>query len=134
MFVKCLNYGCESKSTYDSHHKRYKPFCNRCEKHNRDEACLLPGVTKFKQHKCANFDGSVLEGIKCPINMESLFVQSFGLKTHIDHIDGDPSNNIPENCVELCADCHDIKSKWENDYAKGRNKFHFSEILDLTEI
>jgi len=40
--------------------------------------------------------------------------------TSCDHIDGDHSNNVPENCQELCDICHREKGKIEGDYKRGR--------------
>ncbi len=35
----------------------------------------------------------------------------------LDHIDGDPSNNFPQNLRLLCPNCHSITPTW-----KGKNK------------
>ena len=41
-------------------------------------------------------------------------------KLHIDHIDGNRSNNELTNLQTLCKDCHHIKSLKNNDYARRR--------------
>ncbi len=39
---------------------------------------------------------------------------------HVDHIDGDKSNNDPSNLQTLCMDCHEVKTLREGDYYNDR--------------
>lgn len=46
------------------------------------------------------------------------FVPIDTIQLDIDHIDGDPSNNNPDNLQTLCANCHRLKTKLNNDWKK----------------
>lgn len=61
---------------------------------------------------------------------------SSNLRAHYDHIDGDRSNNHPDNCQALCPNCHDQKSLRESDgnnYKKQSNNdpFGIGKIGDM---
>lgn len=36
------------------------------------------------------------------------------IRLHMDHVDGDRSNNVPENLRLLCPNCHDQTETWGN--------------------
>lgn len=46
------------------------------------------------------------------------FIPVDSIQLDIDHIDGNPSNNNPENLQTLCANCHRLKTKLNNDWKK----------------
>ena len=121
--VECLNPGCGRLSVYDSYHAKNKPFCSRCELAGRGQKTLAAGVTAFKKNICRNIDGRL--GQKCPIP-PSVWGQrkQIGdpIKTHVDHIDGNSNNNVPENCQELCDDCHTRKGKMFGDFIRKGHK------------
>lgn len=45
---------------------------------------------------------------------------------HVDHIDGDNSNNDPENLQTLCANCHAYKTAMKADWKPNK----FSQSID----
>jgi hypothetical protein len=91
-------------------------------KAGRGECDYAEGVTPFKKDRCDNEDGSVL-GDKCPVQFGyDIFKNYKSPKTQIDHIDGDPNNNVPENCQELCYYCHGIKSTLNGDQDSHKRK------------
>ena len=42
--------------------------------------------------------------------------------TEVDHIDGDPSNNDPDNLQTFCACCHTFKTAMDKDYLSPGRK------------
>jgi len=46
------------------------------------------------------------------------FIPEDTIQLDVDHIDGDRSNNSPENLQTLCANCHRLKTKINNDWIK----------------
>lgn len=64
-------------------------WCRRCRKEKYDKPYL-----KYRKEKC-EFCGFM------PVNMCQL---------DVDHIDGNHSNNSPENLQTLCANCHRLKT------------------------
>jgi len=46
------------------------------------------------------------------------FIAEDRVQLDIDHIDGNPSNNDTLNLQTLCANCHRLKSKVNNDWKK----------------
>lgn len=84
--------------------------------------------TEYRKDCCENQDGRL--GFKCtyvnpsPEQLSKLdLAPDFKGYLQVDHIDGDSSNNNPENLQTLCANCHTIKTNWCKDYAtRGRTK------------
>lgn len=46
------------------------------------------------------------------------FIPVDKIQLDVDHIDGNPSNNDPQNVQTLCANCHRLKTKLNNDWKK----------------
>lgn len=46
------------------------------------------------------------------------FIPVDRIQLDVDHIDGNPSNNDPQNVQTLCANCHRLKTKLNNDWKK----------------
>jgi 5-methylcytosine-specific restriction endonuclease McrA len=46
------------------------------------------------------------------------FIPKDPVQLDVDHIDADPSNNNPSNLQTLCANCHRLKTKQNNDWMK----------------
>ena len=77
-----------------------------CYKHHQQRSGLRSGsYTKHKKGYCENTDGRL--GITCaaPIITQD--------QLEVDHIDGDHSNDSPDNLQTLCANCHRIKTSME---------------------
>jgi 5-methylcytosine-specific restriction endonuclease McrA len=47
------------------------------------------------------------------------FVPELSLQLDVDHIDGNNSNNDPDNLQTLCANCHRLKTYRNKDYSKA---------------
>jgi len=69
---------------------------------------------KYRKDYCENQDGRL--GFVCKAvfpdeDVLNSFGIEYGVAPHldVDHIDGDPSNNKPENLQTLCKCCHSIK-------------------------
>lgn len=46
------------------------------------------------------------------------FVPEDSIQLDVDHIDGNPSNNDKSNTQTLCANCHRLKTKQNQDWKK----------------
>ena len=69
---------------------------------------------KFRKSYCENIDGRF--GYYC----ESVIRHPAQL--HVDHIDGNPKNNDPDNLMTLCVMCHVFKTHRDKDYATPGRK------------
>ena len=65
-------------------------------------------VYKEKKSYCENINGFL--GFKCTTTIFS------DVMLEIDHIDGDPSNDSPNNLQTLCACCHRYKTYKNKDH------------------
>jgi len=63
---------------------------------------------KYRKSYCENKDGRL--GITCDCTIH------ISAQLHVDHIDGNPTNNDPENLQTLCANCHLYKTHANKDY------------------
>lgn len=76
--------------------KRWKSRCVTCIKFGQ----------KVKDTKCS----------RCG------FIAEDSIQLDVDHIDGNPSNNHESNLQTLCANCHRLKTKrnddWNSNHAK----------------
>lgn len=74
---------------------------------------------KHRKDYCENIDGRL--GFKCTTTIVSLPGGWNGM-LDVDHIDGDPSNDTPENYQTLCKCCHTYKGKINGDHATPGRK------------
>jgi len=93
----------------------------RCLKHHMEDLAKKNNVTvtqltnrwhpylKYRKDYCENIDGRL--GYKCTTTI----VWDGQLDT--DHINGDPTDNRPENLQTLCKCCHAYKTNQNKDYA-----------------
>lgn len=99
---KCSNDGCEKPRMWQGGYKNdgskvYKKLCASCN--------TAKWINKYVQHKkdfCENIDGRL--GYKCTTKL------MFSGQLQVDHVDGNPYNNIPRNLQTLCACCHIYKT------------------------
>lgn len=70
----------------------YRSRCQRCRKTGQ----------RYKKDHCE----------RCGFIPEDL------VQLDTDHIDGNPSNNDPQNIQTLCANCHRLKTKLNQDWRK----------------
>jgi len=48
------------------------------------------------------------------------FIAKDPIQLDVDHIDGNPANNDKSNLQTICANCHRLKTKLNNDWTKRR--------------
>jgi|TARA_R110000868_G_scaffold409664_1_gene695607 5-methylcytosine-specific restriction endonuclease McrA len=88
----------------------------KCSKHHS----IIYGLNgwDYKQHRkvyCENVDGRL--GFTCTSTIIDAEWQ-----LDADHINGNPSDNRPENIQTLCKCCHPIKTMQEQDYLTAGRK------------
>jgi hypothetical protein len=133
----CINHGCEKPVMAASCTNKeaeltnnWRIHCGNCQKASYGGTNLAEGVTSFKTGRCSNIDGHMRMangdkvGFKCCMNWDKLDKTFHTWKpsgiTEIDHIDGNPSNNDPNNLQELCSFCHKVKGQLAGDYNRRR--------------
>jgi len=114
----CINPGCGRPATpmkgrVGQPGVRYRIFCDPCHRSSYSGTSLAIGVTPFKTGICSNKDGQL--GFACLIKWE-LVTENYKVCTEVDHINGDPHDNRPENLQELCPICHREKGRRQGDY------------------
>ena len=88
----------------------------KCHKHHSQEYGV--GDWAYKIHRkdyCENVDSRL--GFTCT---STIIDPEWQLDA--DHINGDPTDNRPENIQTLCKVCHPIKTKMEQDYLTAGRK------------
>ena len=125
---KCITEGCDKPG---QHMGQYRVdgspiFRKRCEKHHAEHQGAKKGLNPtdwrnsfhpylhLRKDHCENIDSRL--GFTCTttITMSAIL--------QVDHIDGNPSNNEPENLQTLCACCHIHKTLTNKDYATPGRK------------
>lgn len=121
MKANCLN--CGKEFEFNHHHKRGKYCSNECN-----------GLHKSKLHKQAWYDGELKRierstvrkylaedrGYECEVCGISDW-EGKKLTLHVDHINGDPSNDSPSNMRLLCPNCHS-QTEFLGNANKGRGR------------
>jgi hypothetical protein len=115
---ECINIGCDRSTTLVSKTK-FRPVCSKCKKAQEGKGVYGEGVTPLKKSHCENRDGRL--GWKCTYSLPWEIKRRTAHHLQIDHIDGDPYNNEPDNIQTLCASCHSIKSILNGDVNAHRN-------------
>jgi len=121
----CINYGCDSLVTYSRRNHdgtyRWRIHCSHCQAASYGKWLHRYGVLPFKQGVCSNKNGALNFGFDCPTDFSKLPKGANGL-TEIDHINGDHSDNSPQNLQELCMTCHKIKGQLFGDFDNTKSK------------
>lgn len=113
---KCINIGC-TKEVAVRHWTNtglpsLKTECTRCAG-ARIKGKSVNGVQMVKKHMCENSDGRL--GFLCPI--DSTRYSEFPSDCyHMDHINGDHTDNRIDNIMTLCTMCHTRKGKMSGDF------------------
>lgn len=75
---------------------------------------------KYAAKSCSNRDGRL--GFVCKFPTKYSFVDGKSV-LHVDHIDGNPKNNHPDNLDTMCPTCHRVKTYLNKDHlTPGRKK------------
>jgi hypothetical protein len=85
---------------------------NLCEKNGLDKNGNV--IYRSKCSPCRK-TGRAMKGDTCNT---CGFIPVDRIQLDVDHIDGNPSNNDPLNVQTLCANCHRLKTKLNNDWKK----------------
>ena len=132
---KCCVSDCESKGQFmGKYTKAGKPLFRRyCGNHHRERQAKKKGLTvkqwenmwhpykKYRKDFCENAKGQYAGWLHFTCTTRIVMPN---LQLDTDHIDGNPSNNEPDNLMTLCKCCHAIKTNLFSDYnTKGRKAF-----------
>jgi len=112
----CINNGCTNPVAIRHWSIQGDPSlkteCSRCSTARKNDK-VLENITFHKKKYCENKDG-VLKFV-CP--MDPTRYSEFPSDIyHMDHLDGDHHNNVPENLKTFCAICHTRKGKESGDF------------------
>jgi hypothetical protein len=99
--------------------RRWRIHCGHCQSASWGKFAHAVGVTPYKTGKCTNTDGHL--GFDCMIKWTKVPEWAKGM-TEIDHIDGDYTNNHPDNLDELCPICHKLKGQLNGDFNGTRHQ------------
>ena len=112
----CVNPGCTRfvavRHWNDGLIPSLKTECTTCST-ARKKGKPLPGITCVKKHACENSDGRL--GFSCPCD-PARYAELPSDCYHMDHINGNHSDNRMENIMTLCMLCHTIKGKRDGDF------------------
>jgi 5-methylcytosine-specific restriction endonuclease McrA len=112
----CINDGCSRfvavRHWNDDNLPSLKSECAMCAT-ARKNGKILEGISFVKKHYCENKDGCL--GFTCPCD-KTRYAEFPSDCYHIDHINGNHSDNRRENIMTLCMMCHTIKGKREGDF------------------
>ena len=119
----CVNHGCDKPvivtSGTISDPGGWRVHCGHCQAASYGKWPHASGVTPFKIGRCSNIKGKL--GFSCVINWTSVKAQGLKVSTEIDHINGDPNDNLLTNLQELCPICHREKGRREGNFDGWRN-------------
>jgi hypothetical protein len=91
-------------------------FRKQCTNHHLQ---VYHPYLKHRKAYCENAKGDKAGwlGYKCTTTIVHT------MQLDVDHLDGNPANNDPDNLLTLCKCCHAIKTNMFSDYAtKGRKQ------------
>jgi 5-methylcytosine-specific restriction endonuclease McrA len=101
--VVAKNAGFNSEYEYKEYLAKEKGFSNL-----QDYVNSWHPYRRYRKNYCENIDGRL--GFVCTTNV------IWNGMLDVDHIDGNPTNNNPENLQTLCKCCHAYKTNEEEDY------------------
>ena len=111
---ECVNIGCLREAAIRdvkaSGNISFHNMCSRCKYQHESGKPLDEGIENIRKNVCENSDGHL--GWDCPLAFEEHESYQFIL----DHIDGDHTNNDPNNLQTLCRFCDAEKSKQAGDW------------------
>lgn len=138
---RCKHPGCNKPGqhlgTYDIHgNPNFRPLCT---KHHNEKTAAAHGlkniteviaakrgitVTEYlnQMHPYRKHRKDYCENIDTRLGFECTYTITNTAQLQVDHIDGNPDNNSPENLQTLCANCHIHKTHANKDYATPGRK------------
>jgi len=125
---RCIEEGCNRPG---QHMGRYRNdgtpmFRKRCEPHHTEHQAAKKGLTAIDWrnsfHPYLHQRKTYCENIDARLGFECTTTITVSAMLQVDHIDGNPSNNEPENLQTLCACCHIHKTFTNKDYATPGRK------------
>lgn len=98
----CLE--CGTKPQKSRGNGTYKSVCSGCDKkrHNLKRSPYVKGTRQIRKSTYRVHKKSYCE--------ECGFIAVHYCQLDVDHIDGNHSNNSPDNLQTLCANCHRLKT------------------------
>jgi hypothetical protein len=117
MLYKCLNCKIECKATYQKSNKFCSVICSAAHKSEGHKRKFFSGsLEKRIDRPTARKYLSEARGYKCEVCSVSDW-QGKPITLHVDHINGDPSNDHPNNLRLICPNCHS-----QTEFLGGANK------------
>ena len=126
---KCETVGCRNRKTVLDWHWTsgapvYRPVCNNCHRDRiatkngfKTHSDFLNSKHPYRKHRknyCENKDGRLGHKCRATIHIDA--------QLEVDHINGNPDDNRPQNLQTLCANCHKFKTHANKDYATPGRK------------
>lgn len=112
----CINPGCarpvQVRHWTNTGLPSLKTECSSCAS-ARKKGRVREGITIVKKHYCENQDGRL--GFACPCDT-ARYAELPSDCYHMDHINGNHSDNRPENIMTLCTLCHTMKGARDGDF------------------
>ena len=102
---KCLNCDQECKWSYQTGNKYCSVQCSAEHRSNEHKKKFFSGLLETIDRPTARKYLAEVRGYKCEICGISEW-NNKALTLHVDHTNGDPSNNRPNNLRLLCPNCH----------------------------
>lgn len=150
----CLNINCNEPvhliKYRDYKYPIYRSVCLRCHHANIEfrNVKYKQGVKLVKLDYCENYTHKRIKGIPesdwkpCSTQHDKSKINKFqetgvlpSRDLHIDHIDGNHYNNVPENVQTLCSCCHSYKTKIAGDLkSTGPNSFFRHDKLEKVDL
>ena len=123
----CINLGCGKpvavmEGSIHDDNPRWRVHCGHCQAASYGKWPHRSGVTPFKTGLCSNIDSGL--GFPCLIRWD-LTTDDYSVATEVDHKNGNPADNRPENLQELCPICHREKGKRQGDYNGHRRNYRW---------
>ena len=106
MKAKCLN--CDKKFEYNPYHQDGKYCSNKCAgvyRSNLHKAAWYRGELKRIERSTMRRYLSEDRGYHCEVCGVSDW-QNKKITLHVDHIDGNPGDDSPDNVRLICPNCH----------------------------
>ena len=117
MFYECINCKKESKATYQKVNKFCSVACSTEYKSNEHKRKFFSGLLEKRiDRPTARKYLAEARGYKCEVCGVSDW-QDKPITLHVDHLNGDPSNDRPDNLRLICPNCHS-----QTEFLGGANK------------